>query len=45
FTAKLIFPEETPLTRWLHSQTPVLLQRRLQFAGFSMVILPVRVTV
>jgi amino acid transporter len=43
FSGQLIFPQENILVRALHNQTAFSLQRRLQFAGMQMVILPVRV--
>ena len=42
FTGKLIFAEETFLTRLLHNQAAFTLQRRLQFAGLQTVVLPIR---
>jgi len=42
FTGKLIFQEETLLTRLLHNQAALAIQRRLQFAGLQTVVLPVR---
>jgi amino acid transporter len=39
---QLIFQEETILTRFLHNETAFIIQRRLQHAGFPMVVLPVR---
>jgi hypothetical protein len=42
FAGKLIFAEENMLTRQLHNQAAYTLQRRLQFKGMQMVILPVR---
>jgi amino acid transporter len=43
FAGQLIFPQENVLVRALHNQTAFSLQRRLQFAGMQMVILPIRV--
>lgn len=43
FAGHLVFPRETYWTRILHSQTAYELQRRLQFQGMPMVVLPVRV--
>jgi hypothetical protein len=43
FAGQLIFPQENILVRALHNQTAFSLQRRLQFAGMQMVILPIRV--
>jgi amino acid transporter len=42
FSGKLIFEEETLLTRLLHNQAALTLQRRLQFAGLQTVVLPIR---
>jgi hypothetical protein len=42
FSGKLIFQEETFLTRLLHNQAAATLQRRLQFAGLQMIVLPIR---
>lgn len=39
----LIFQRETWLTRLLHNQTAYAIQRRLQWAGLNMVILPARI--
>lgn len=39
---KLVFEEETFLTRVLHNQAASTLQRRLQFAGLQMIVLPIR---
>jgi hypothetical protein len=43
FAGKLIFERERWWDRLLHNETAVVIQRRLQFAGLPMVILPVRV--
>lgn len=43
FAGHLVFPQETYWTRILHSQTAYELQRRLQFQGVPMVVLPIRV--
>ncbi len=42
FSGKLIFAEETFLTRLLHNQAAFTLQRRLQFAGLQTIVLPIR---
>ena len=42
FGGQLAFPQETVLTRMLHSNVAFEIQRRLQFAGLPVVILPVR---
>jgi amino acid transporter len=43
FAGKLIFERERWYDRLLHNETAYQIQRRLQFAGLAMVILPVRV--
>jgi amino acid transporter len=43
FAGKLIFERERWWDRFLHNETAYVIQRRLQFAGLAMVILPVRV--
>ncbi|MBN1395118.1 MAG: APC family permease [Pirellulales bacterium] len=43
FAGQLVFQKDTWLHRLLHNQTAVSLQRRLQWAGVPMVILPTRV--
>jgi amino acid transporter len=43
FAGQLVFQKDTWLHRFLHNQTAVSLQRRLQWAGVPMVILPTRV--
>ena len=43
FAGKLVFERENILTRLLHNQTPQALERRLQFEGIHLVILPVRI--
>lgn len=42
FTSKLVFENENILTRFLHNQAALELQRRLHNAGQQMVILPMR---
>jgi hypothetical protein len=42
FTSKLVFRNETWLTRLLHNQTALALQQRLHLAGMQMVILPMQ---
>ncbi len=42
FAGKLVFSEENLFNRQLHNQASLTLQRRLQFKGMQMVILPVR---
>jgi len=43
FAGKLVFEREHFFTRFLHNQTPYALERRLQFEGIHLVILPVRI--
>ena len=43
FGGQLVFQDENVLTRSLHSQAAFEIQRRLQFSGLPMVLLPVRV--
>jgi amino acid transporter len=43
FAGKLVFQKENFLTRLLHNHTPFTLQQRLQFDGFEMMVLPIRV--
>jgi hypothetical protein len=43
FAGKLIFERERWFDRFLHNETAYAIQRRLQFAGLQMVVLPVRV--
>ncbi|HEX9143143.1 MAG TPA: amino acid permease [Candidatus Binatia bacterium] len=43
FAGKLVFQREHFLGRLLHNQTPYALERRLQFEGLHLIILPVRV--
>jgi hypothetical protein len=43
FAGQLVFQQEAWYQRLLHNQTAFALQRRLHFAGVSMVILPTRV--
>ena len=45
FSGKLVFAKENLLTRLLHNQAAHAIQRRLQFAGLQMVVLPVRAVV
>lgn len=44
FSGKLIFRRESWYHRFLHNETAVSIQRRLQWQGLPMVVLPVRVT-
>jgi len=43
FASQLVFKNETFLTRLLHGQTPLVMQRRLQSRGVPMVILPMKI--
>jgi K+ transporter len=43
FSGKLIFEQRKWYHRFLHNETAYAIQHRLQFAGYPMVILPVRV--
>ena len=43
FAGQLVFQRETIFTRTLHHETAFSIQRRLQFAGVQVVILPIRV--
>lgn len=43
FAGQLVFEKDTWIHRFLHNQTAYALQRRLQWAGLPMVILPTRV--
>lgn len=43
FTSKLIFQHENWLTRLLHNQTALAMQRRLHLRGMQMIILPLKV--
>jgi hypothetical protein len=42
FAGKLVFQQELFWHKVLHNQAAFTLQRRLQFAGLQMVVLPVR---
>ena len=42
FAGKLVFRQEPFWDKVLHNQTAFTLQRRLQFAGLPMVVLPAR---
>jgi hypothetical protein len=42
FTSKLVFRNENWVTRLLHNQTALALQRRLHLSGMQMVILPMQ---
>jgi hypothetical protein len=43
FAGQLVFQRVNALTRMLHQETAFAIQRRLQFAGIQVVILPIRV--
>ena len=43
FAGQLVFQRETIFTRALHHETAFSIQRRLQFAGIQVIILPIRV--
>jgi hypothetical protein len=43
FTGQLVFQRETLFTRTLHQETSFAIQRRLQFLGIQVIILPIRV--
>ncbi len=43
FTGRLVFRNETPFQRILHNESAHAIQRRLQWAGVTSVILPIRV--
>jgi len=43
FAGQLVFQRETVFTRALHHETSFAIQRRLQFAGVQVIILPIRV--
>ncbi|MBV8518977.1 MAG: APC family permease [Acidobacteria bacterium] len=44
-SGKLVFRQERMFNRLLHNETPTLIQRRLQWLGVPMVVLPVRASV
>ena len=44
-SGKLVFRQEHFFNRILHNETPTLIQRRLQWLGVPMVVLPVRANV
>ena len=44
-SGKLVFRQERMFHRLLHNETPTLIQRRLQWVGVPMVVLPVRAQV
>ena len=44
-SGKLVFRQERFFNRLLHNETPTLIQRRLQWLGVPMVVLPVRANV
>ena len=42
FAGKLVFPEDNFITRLLHNEAAHAIQRRLQYQGYQMMVLPVR---
>ncbi len=44
-SGKLVFRQERMFNRLLHNETPALIQKRLQWLGVPMVVLPVRANV
>ena len=42
FSGRLVYREENLMSRTLHGQTALALQRRLHFAGLPLIILPIR---
>ena len=42
FAGKLIFQEESWYQRFLHNETAAAVERRLQFAGLTMIVMPIR---
>jgi len=44
FTGKIIFEEDRWIQRLLHNETGLALQKRLQIAGHTMVVLPAKIT-
>jgi hypothetical protein len=43
FAGQLVFQRENLLTRTLHHETAFSIQRRLQFAGIQVIVMPIRV--
>jgi hypothetical protein len=43
FAGKLIFQQESWYQRLLHNETAAAVERRLQFAGLPMIVMPIRV--
>ncbi len=43
FVGQLVFQREDLLTRSLHNQTATAIQRRLEFSGIQVIVLPIRV--
>ena len=43
FGGQLVFPNETPVTRFLHNNTVFAVQRRFYHEGIPVVVLPIRV--
>ena len=42
FAGKLIFQQESWYQRLLHNETAAAVERRLQFAGLPMIVMPIR---
>ncbi|HET9624751.1 MAG TPA: APC family permease [Kofleriaceae bacterium] len=42
FAGKLVFQRDAWYQRWLHNETAAAVERRLQFAGLTMIVMPVR---
>jgi len=42
FAGKLIFQKESWYQRILHNETAAAVERRLQFAGLPMIVMPIR---
>ncbi len=43
FSSKLIFEHDNIITRFLHNEAPVTLQRQLHLQGKELVILPMKI--
>jgi hypothetical protein len=43
FAGKLVFQQETWFQRLLHNETAIAIQNRLQWLGYAMIILPIRI--
>ena len=42
FAGKLVFEQERWYQRFLHNETAAAVERRLQFAGLPMIVMPIR---